>query len=214
MVAHCLLDLSFEQSTFACQTALIELVPDRGYLVLDTLNPAPPAKLLGGAPGVHVRTRLNGVDIGLRTHLVQRGESAGIPFFKAPYPLAIDYPQRRREYRVNVPLANGVSLTVADHAGRELRGELRDLSPNGFAARVTRGDLATIAAADGWRGRCEIALPGAEPLIALVEVCHVLPARGRSVPRIGACFIDLDARTERRIERYVAELERQRVRLR
>ena len=214
MVAHCLLDLRFEQSTFACQSALIELVPDRGYLVLDDLNPAPPAKLLGGAPGVLVRTRLNGVDIGFQTHLVQRGESNGIPFFKAPYPLAIDYPQRRREYRVNVPLAKGIAITVADSGGRTLRGELRDLSPNGFAARVTRGDFATLEDADGWRGRCEIALTGADPLIAQVEICHVLPSQGRSAPRIGACFIDLDARTERRIERYVAELERQRVRLR
>jgi hypothetical protein len=47
----------------------------------------------------------------------------------------------------------------------------------------------------------------------VVEICHVLPSRARSAPRVGARFIDIDARSERLLERCVAELDRARLRL-
>lgn len=127
-------------------------------------------------------------------------------------PHSIDDPQRRLEHRVNVPLAKGIALSIADERGATLHGELRDLSPSGFAARITHGEPGHFA--DGRRGQCEIALPDSAPLRAVVEICHVIAGQRHGVPRIGGCFIDLDARSERRLERYTAELEREQVRRR
>lgn len=214
LAAHCLLELRFVATQQACQTALVGLAPTAGMLVLDTLEPPPPAALLAGTPAVRLRTRLDGVTVGFATRIVGRGETDGIPCFQAPYPAAVETSQRRSEHRVAVPLAKLVTATIVDARGRTLRGELRDLSPGGFAMRITGGELCGAHAAAGWHGRCTLEWPAAPPLHAAVVVRYLRPAHGRRAPRVGVCFAGLTPADLRRLESYVAALERERVRLR
>ena len=214
LTAHCLLELRFVATQQACQTALIDLAPAAGMLVLDTLEPPPPAALLADAPAVRLRTRLDGVTIGFATRIVGRGETDGIPCYQAPYPTALETNQRRSEHRVAVPLAKLITATIVDARGRTLRGELRDLSPGGFAMRITGGELCGANAAAGWHGHCTLAWPAAPPLLSAVVVRYLRPAHGRRAPRVGVCFAGLSPVDLRRLERYVAALERERVRLR
>ena len=97
-------------------------------------------------------------------------------------------------------------------------GTLRDLSPSGFCAQVpsdTAASLtATLAGGTTIVHPCRIEFETGVSLSMVVEICHVFPAAGRSTARVGACFIDLDARSERALERQVARLERARARLR
>ncbi len=64
------------------------------------------------------------------------------------------------------------------------------------------------------QGECEIDLAPGLTVRTAVAICHIMPGRARSAPRIGACFTDLDARTERLIEQSRARLERERMRAR
>ncbi|MGE0484852.1 MAG: flagellar brake protein [Gammaproteobacteria bacterium] len=209
---HCLLDLRWADGS-AAQSAIIELVPEDGYLVLDRPKPVPAHELVDAQAAIAVRALLDGREVAFETRIVQRGGAGDSDFYKALYPDDVEFPQRRREYRAAVPLDKALAVRAEDEAGMRLVGELRDLSPGGFSARITYDGFERLERALGWRARCVIDT-GDEPLEAIIEICHVVPPKGRSLGRIGACFVDLDARAERRIERYVAALDRAQVRLR
>ena len=98
--------------------------------------------------------------------------------------------------------------------GIQLAGEVCDLSANGFSSRLSHGEVGRMAANGRHRGQCEIAFADGNNISATIEICHVVPGSGRIAPRIGAFFVDLDARAERAIERYVALLDREQARLR
>ncbi len=211
---HCLLDVRFEHGAEAFQSAIIELVPQQGYMVLDALSPDDGNLLVDDEQAINVKTRVEGLEVRFQARITGRGGDGRAPYYKVPYPEVIDYPQRRREYRVTVPLDRGIEVRFEGGQGLRWGGEVRDLSPSGFCARLTRGDIDSVDAAQGEQGRCEIAFGDEDTIEAVIEICHIFPRRGRSAPRIGACFVDIDARTERIIERYVARLDREQVRLR
>ena len=212
--AHCLLEVRCDGDEQAAQSALVELVPQRGYFVLDAFTPPLDPGRLAALPQVHVRARLDGRDIRFTTRLLEQGGKRGAPYYMAAYPEHVDNPQRRREFRVNVPLDKGAQVVLHGAGGVQARGELRDLSPSGFSAHLDAADCARLGLADGWRGNCSLNIDSAAALVGAVEVCHVKPAAAHLPARIGVCFVELDARSERRIERYVAELDRERARLR
>jgi len=212
--AHCLLEVRCDGDEQAAQSAIIELVPQRGYFVLGAFAPAFDPRRLAGSPQVHVRARLDGRDIRFTTRLLKQGGKQDAPYYMAAYPEHVDNPQRRREFRVNVPLAKGAQVVLRGTNGVQARGELRDLSPSGFSAHVDAVDCVRLGLANGWRGACSLDIDSAAELTGAIEVCHVKPAAEPLPARIGVCFVELDARSERRIERYVAELNRERARLR
>ena len=211
--SHCLLDIRLPPGAEAYQSAILELVPEHGYLVLDALAPASGNAVAATLPPVQVRARLQGMDLKFATRIIQYGSQGGLPYYQAHYPDAIDFPQRRREYRVAIPLDRGVNVRFHLRDGSCVRGEVRDLSANGFCARVLAGDIAKLVGSSGEFERCEIDLPGHDTLRAQVEVRHLLSSRARSAPRVGACFVDLDPRSERQLEHCVAELNRKRLHL-
>jgi c-di-GMP-binding flagellar brake protein YcgR len=212
--SHCLLDIRLDGDTSPYQSAIIELVPDSGYLVMDAFTPDGGDALAAGLPGLRVRTRVNGMEVKFASRIVARGSQSGLPYYKVRYPDDLEYPQRRREFRVTVPLDRGVPVRFETRTGGWIRGEIRDLSPGGFCARLLSGDVANIEQECGQPTACEIDLPGHGTLRTVVEVRHMLPSRARSAPRVGARFLELDPRSERQLERCVAELDRHRLRQR
>lgn len=214
MQGHALLDITVGNDSTTVLSALIELVPERGYLVLDAFKPALEPAATAGKPPIEVNTRLDGVALRFTTRITARGEADGAAYYKAPYPEEIDHAQRRREYRVTVPLAKGATLRAVNAAGVALEGELRDLSPSGFSASISPETFEQLAQKDHWQGRCRLTMPGTTTFEGIMEICHRVPGTTTAAPRIGARFLDLDARTERRIERYVVELDREQARLR
>ena len=208
--AHCLLDIRLDADESAYLSAIIELVPDAGYLVIDTLAPAGGDARAARLPSLRVRTRLQGMEIKFASHIVQRGSQAGLPYYKLRYPQDIESPQRRSTYRVTVPFDRGVPVRFETRTRARVRGEIRDLSAHGFGARLLAGDVKNIQDECGQPTACEIDLPGHGTLRVVVEVRHMLPSRARSVPRVGARFMALDARSERQLERCMAELDYQR----
>ena len=214
MQAHTLLNITVENEPETVLSALIELVPERGYLVLDAFKPALPATATANNPAIEVSTRLDGVALSFTTRITAQGELDGAAYYKAPYPDELDHAQRRREFRVTVPLAKGATLRAVDAVGAVLEGELRDLSPSGFSASISPEAFEQLERKTQWQGRCTLSMPGTAPFKGIMEICHRVPGTATAAPRIGARFLDLDPRTERRIERYVVELDREQARLR
>ena len=209
--AHCLLDIRFDGDGEAYQSAIIELVPDAGYLVIDTLTPAGGDTLAAQLPQIRIRTRLQGMEVKFASDVLQRGSQAGLPYYKVRYPPEIEYPQRRSASRVTVPFDRGVPVRFQTRNNSWVRGEIRDLSLQGFCARLLSGDVKHIEQEYGQPTTCEIDLPGHGTLHAVVEVRHMLPSRARSAPRVGARFLALDPPSERQLKHCVTELDFRRI---
>lgn len=212
--AHCLLDIRLEADDAAYQSAVIELVPEAGYLVIDALTPAGGDALAARLPRVRARTLLQGIEIKFASRIVQRGSQAGLAYYKVRYPRDIEYPQRRSSLRVTVPFDRGVPVRFETRTKAWVRGEIRDLSAEGFCARLLSGDVKNIEHECGLCTACEIDLPGQGTLRVVVEVRHILPSRARSAPRVGARFIELDAGSEQQLAHCVSQFDQQRAQLR
>ena len=211
---HYLLHLTFAPDSAAYQTALLDLVPEQGYLVLDALTPNDALIDPNSEPRIYLRTRMKGLELRFHSHITQAGTGNAGAFYKVRYPDDIEYAQRRDEHRVTVPLDKGVPVKLHERDGTIVRGEVRDLSPGGFSARLMASDIQRLTQVGPPGVVCEITLPTGKTVTACVEICHLYPSEAGTMPKIGACFVDLDARAERQIERCVALLEREQTRRR
>lgn len=211
---HCLLDLRFESTADAYQTVIIELVPEQAYMVLDELVPRSGNALTAHTPKISLTTRVDGMTVTFSSAICACGDDNHSPYYKVPYPKKIGSSQRRREFRVRVPINRGVQMRFNSSDGILLSGEVRDLSAHGFCSRLNHGEVGRLADNSRHQGHCDIAFPDGNSISATVEIRHVVPGSGRIAPLIGAFFVDLDARTERAIERYVVLLDREQARLR
>ncbi|MBT8445501.1 MAG: hypothetical protein HKO62_04680 [Gammaproteobacteria bacterium] len=212
---HCLLSVRSGNDDDAYLSAILEVVGERGYFVLDELSPADTGALQSGTE-IRVSTRLDGVDLRFTAHVAAAGDENGVPFYKVPFPRQIDYGQQRRHLRVSVPLYQNVNVKLQTPTNIRVQGELRDISLGGFNARLTQGVTDEIRAGFFFP-RCVIALPDEGRIYAPVEVCYAEQTELNRPRRIGARFVTLSRDDERMIQRFVAdtdrELSRKRVRL-
>ena len=212
--SHRLLDFRFAHGTESYQTAIIELVPEHGYLVLDGLSPDSGNSRTLNEHEFSARTKLPFGEVSFTSSIVQRGGDDQSIYYKVPYPSEVKTPHRRREFRVKVPMTRALPFAFVSEDGVQLYGEVRDLSPNGFSARLAPGALDSPEDLQAQRGICELTLLDDQRINAVGEICHVAPGNHRVAPRIGVLFVDFDARTERALERCVARLDREQLRIR
>jgi|LNFM01.1.fsa_nt_gb c-di-GMP-binding flagellar brake protein YcgR len=204
---HCLLTVYVGPEKTPFTSAILEVVRDQRYLVLDELTPAAGHARIQAEPRIEVRAIVEGIELRFESRVEQVGEQDGLPFYKVSFPAEVTYAQRRRQHRVAVPLSQGFEVNVVFSDERELRGELRDLSAGGLCARVRSGDI--DAKTDrGALAMCRLVLPDDRSIVTDIEILHIdAPPRPR-VPRIGVQFVDPSPTVARRIAQFCAELER------
>lgn len=194
----------------AFMSSVLAVDDARRRLVMDELNPAAGHKLLLRSRELRVVTRLDGVDISFRTHLEAANESGGIATYDLPFPETIRYHHRRQAFRATVDLAEHVAVYLDTPDGGLMPGALRDLSVGGLGADLLRRPVTPIE-----RGQhlntCTIHLPESEPVSSALEVRFVGRVPQSSHLRVGGRFLDLEPDGQRRIRRFVAELDRKRV---
>jgi c-di-GMP-binding flagellar brake protein YcgR len=191
----------------AYTSTILELVPEQNYLVLDELMPVDGHALLAPGTGITVHALLDGVGLEFASEVSRIGVSGGLPYYQVPLPMKLDYQQRRQEHRVAVPMNRGIKMHFQFPPDLTASGELRDLSAGGFCARLRSAQPHGVALG-GLVASCRIELHPAEEIVADAKILHVDgPTTGR-VPRLGASFVDLTPDIRRRIEHYVAELDR------
>ncbi|HQU15115.1 MAG: flagellar brake protein [Gammaproteobacteria bacterium] len=204
MDSHALLSVSIpgEQSLYS--SALLEVDPDLGHLLLDELNPRRGHERLLEARKLQVIGRLHGIEIRFPAAVQEIGGAAGIAYYQLAIPGLVRYRQRRTHYRVEVGASLVIPVQLALGPEQLLDGSLHDLSVSGVGAYLASGTLQrgdTVPA-------CVVQLPDAPPLRSALEVCYVRFDEARGKLRIGGRFLDLTRAQQKCLERFVAELER------
>lgn len=211
LTSRCLLTVYAGPEGEAYTSAILEIVRDQRYLVLDELSPDSGHAYMEVGREIDVRTLVEGVELRFRSELLQIGQHDGLPFYKVAFPHEIAYAQKRQHYRVYAPLNQGFEVNLVFSDDREASGELRDISAGGLSVRIHSGHVNQEADRNALV-MCRLAISKEHSIIADAEILHVHAAQKPRVPRIGARFVDLSPTTARRIEDFCAELERLRAR--
>jgi c-di-GMP-binding flagellar brake protein YcgR len=187
-------------------SAILEVVTRQRCFVLDELVPARGHRALRAGSSLEVRAIVDGIELRFHTRVVELGETDGLPHYTAAFPELFTYAQRRGRFRVPAPLHHGYEVALVFEHGREVSGELRDLSPLGLSARVRAGRLDPAADLHA-RVVCRLDLAHDQRVLADLELRHIGRALPPRVPRFGARFVGMTRTAADRIERFCDELE-------
>ncbi|SFD92250.1 c-di-GMP-binding flagellar brake protein YcgR, contains PilZNR and PilZ domains [Thiohalospira halophila DSM 15071] len=194
-------------------SAILDVNAERGYLLLDELNP-PPSTYDGLTERrVGIFAQLGGVDVSFSTTVSRVGREDGTPWLLLALPEHLLYQQRREHFRAAASSADPipVRLGLEGREGPMIQGELADISIGGLGVRMDsrvqipedfgHGTLIPYAAVD---------VPGqSRPLECKLEVRAVREDTDNRRRQIGLRFIDLDPRSERQVEKLVFAMDRE-----
>ena len=205
--AHVLLRITIPGENQAYLSALLEVHPVDGYLLLDELNPPEGNAALQRARRLGVSAQLQGVDISFTTELLDAGSSAQIAFYRLAMPRGMRYQQRRTSYRARINLARQIPVLLAREDGVTLEGQLYDISMGGIGTRHKPGKTNEVQQGEVW-SECIIQLDGKQEIRSAIEVCFIgEDSRSRQM-RMGGKFLKLARPQIKIIENFVAALER------
>ncbi|MCC7413265.1 MAG: flagellar brake protein [Gammaproteobacteria bacterium] len=205
---HSLLTVAVSGSEDVFTSALLEVVADGRYVVLDELSPAAGHALISVGRRIHVSSRLEGVQLGFESIIRHVNSAGGIAYYQVPFPDALFHHQRREHYRAPVPLERGISVQLRTAGGRVITGELRDISRGGLSMRVDPGAPERLTAGDVVP-RCVVRLADKRTVNAVLQVCYADQWGSTGRPRVGGRFLEIEPGSERVVDALVATLDRE-----
>lgn len=187
---------------------VLGLKPDDKILLLDELNSPEGHKQLSQARKLTAHCRCQGVQLSFRceVEVLKRPEGA---VYKTVIPSSVTYLQRRAAYRVRIPLAMDVPVTVPLEDGKILEGRLYDISTLGIGVLIQnqpavrkdqKFDNSLIRIRDGNQIKAEIGIR------------HVLEDEHGKPARFGARFVDLSPEQKQAVRQFVTQMEREALR--
>lgn len=131
------------------------------------------------------------------------------PALRLPLPHRMLYLQRREFMRREPPVGSLVChLRLPDDSDREVRASIRDIGGGGLAIVATRSEV-TFKTGDVLKG-CRIELPEIGEVEVNLQVRHVLVRGhlGYDAAQAGCEFVDLTPSAQRKLFRYLMQLDR------
>lgn len=195
----------------AFTSSILKLDRRAGMLILDELSPQEGHELLMQRKELQIDTRHHGVEVGFKTTLAGASQEGGIALYRVPIPRTLQYNQRREHYRAEVGVVLPIPIILEGVKGQAFHGQLIDISVGGIGAQFQ--DASEEDLADGARfAVCEIELPPGQRLRTGLEICFVSRALVSRQLRIGGRFIELNRADQHTIAKFIASLERERLR--
>lgn len=177
-------------------------------LALDELVPDTAKRWLQNGEEFHVEAQVDGVRINWSHHQVGiNAKIDGHPCLWFKFPEQMRHHQRRGTFRAHVVPEQPASMTIQDpKLDSKLSGRLLDISATGCKIQI---DSAQTELQSGQLyEQCTLALPHGTLSLA-AEVRHIQKIEENDTSRIGLRFYRTDGITQRNIERYVYQLQRE-----
>lgn len=205
---HTPLQVRFADRNQRYQTYLIEVNREKGWLALDELIPTDGERMMAAGEAFQVEGFHEGVRIAWKNEAsVHLGELDDARCYWVPLPDQILYHQRRNAYRAPLsgqPIAAQLSGKVLKSA---LDGKVLDMSATGCKLSFA-GDLQTRLQTGQVYEQLSAHLPyGAVTTAA--ELRHVVYDDKLDVTFCGVRFYRISGLTQRQIERFVYQLQRE-----
>jgi len=181
---------------------------ENASLALDEFVPNTALRLLQSGDEFHVEAHIDGVRINWSHQ--QTGipaEINGHPCLWFKFPEAMRYHQRRGTFRANVIPDQPASITIAGKTlTTPVSGRLLDISATGCKVHIDSAN--TNLKAGQLYESCSLIMPHGS-LGLSVEARHVQAIEENDITKVGLRFHQVDGVTQRNIERYVYQLQRE-----
>ena len=210
--AHALVHVSMPGGNETWLSAILEVQPTQGYLLLDELTPREGHAILMKAGRLIVTAQIQGVDISFAASLLGTGTSDGLAFYRVQIPEGVRYWQRRASYRARIGAAMVIPVALQNGEGMVQNGELYDISAGGIGTRHKSAKGPVPLLGEVWQ-ECRIKLPQQE-LVCALEIRYVGQDSRTAQLRLGGRFVDITRPQLKAVETFVAHLERENLRKR
>jgi len=202
------LQIRFTERNQRYQTFLVDINREKGWIAFDELIPNDGERLLMAGETFHIEGFYEGVRIAWSNdHPVHPGELDDARCYWAPLPTEILYHQRRNAYRAQLfgqPAGaelNGKAIKTP------LEGKLLDMSATGCKVSFS-GDVQSRLQTGQVYEQLTARLPFGD-ITTAVEVRHVVFDEKLCTTFCGMRFHRLAGLTQRQIERFVYQLQRE-----
>lgn len=210
--SHSIITVSTDSIQDSFSSAVLKLIPDK-YLILDELKPSPnlPSEhsLIGQL--FNVQAYVDGVALEFESRVIASGIQEGVRYYKTSFPQRIVYEQKRGSFRVSTTIDQHIPVNFQVSNGNTYKGELYDIASGGISIALRQRIMDPRTSRGVLISNCTIQLPGVkEAFRCQLEVRNIRQA-GR-MQLVGTSFHDITPRQERIVEKYVATLDRKRLR--
>ncbi len=210
---HTLITVSLPDCEDFFSSTILKFERDAGVLSIDELNPEHGHGLLLAQKRLRISARLKGVAVDFNTSLQNVRQENGIAIYSVAIPTMLHYHQRRAHFRAVIGPAHEVPIVLETTHGRLLEGQVHDISPGGIGARFHHVAADEVRCGERLEN-CAIKLPRGQTVHSALEVCFVDPSKAPAQLKVGGRFIELNRGNEHMIARFIADLERQRLKTR
>lgn len=203
----------FNEGQNSLITAIIDVHPEAGIFLLDysaneTLNQS-----ILTARKVYYATSLGSVKVQFVADNIESTIHQGLPAFSGPLPLQISRIQRRDYHRLSTPTSSPITCAIKLSSGKISRIELADIALSGLGLLFDHAETEGLRIGMYFSG-CSITLPDVGTIEVTLSICNQTPTMTKSGAhkiRLGCKFVDLSLSMEAKIQRYMTQLERERL---
>ena len=207
---HLLIDVSIPDSDQAPFTSTVLQVSPGGdaYVLLDDLFPQPPADQLSEKSKIRIDARFDGATLHFTTEIESVRDEEGLRLWSIAFPESIEYWQARTEHRVDVS-ALEIPVRIFVGEGVVLKGELQNISAQGIQLCLAKA----TGLKRGTGYRCSIDYSENDSVEIEIEPNRADKREGLLPVQLGAHLHNMSRQDLAQWQRFVAELERRKVRI-
>lgn len=208
------LEIRFDGRSAICQSYIVGLASQNDTFYIDELIPAVGDKWIQQGEACCIDAWLDGVHLRWQNGgatLVQLQD--GAPAFSLPLPAQLTYHQRRGAFRAQIHRSIDTRLELI-HPGRQraFAGELLDISATGCKVSMPGNLVQALQPGERYE-LSQLQLEDGIRIPVSVEIRHREYNEDSNDTRIGVYFQQPPAQTQRHIDRFVNQLQREARRL-
>ncbi len=203
----CVLTGNVAPSEQMWRTSLLKVDAARQRLLLDELLPTPTRGALDKTRTIDLSGWLDDVAIAFSVGIRNAHSGENGQCLSTHFPTAIQHEQRRETYRVRMMSRDTLYATLRPNGADVHKAEVVDLSIGGIGLLLP--DARPLPARDVLE--CVVALPG-KPMATTIEPRSVRRTGRPPRTRVGGRFVQLTADARGAISRYIASVQRERIR--
>ncbi len=192
-------------------TTILDVPATNTHFIIDAAPDNEVNQLLARSTSNRLETYVDRILVSFETGAAQACEFKKKPALSLPLPESVHRLQRRRYYRVSIPVSNPASISFA-LKDKQWNFPLHDINAGGVALH---DDTLSLEAQAGILIRdAQLILPGVRTLnldlLFIRTQDHALPS-GRPIRRIGCTFLNLTGDAQMAIQTYINQIERQEI---
>lgn len=204
----CLVTITGSKKIFS--TFLVDFQPEQGHLILNELKPNEGNTVLQHVKTLKLSGFVNGVQLAFKLNLLDYGLNRGTYYYKTDLPDRIYYPQRRSSPRIFVVDTEKIHFQAYASSDKPtFTGDIYDLSRGGICINIT--DLTIILERGDVIENCKMRLPDEYCITFSLAVRSIKVLNSRKT-QIGGYFLSMPPKHQRKLEAFLALLERKSIR--